>query len=201
MPLIYQTRPEFMSYRLIAGLDEAGRGPWAGPVVAAAVIFPSNYSNDQIDDSKKLSESKREHLYDIIVRDALTVGIGIVEATTIDQINILQATKLAMRLALQNLKLQPDFLMLDAVHLDDLDTPQLSLIKGDQLALPIAAASIIAKVTRDRIMRDLHTKYPQFRFDLHKGYGTTLHLEALKKYGPIIGVHRLSYKPVKRLLP
>ena len=165
------------------------------------VIFPSNYSNDQIDDSKKLSESKREHLYDIIVRDALTVGIGIVEATTIDQINILQATKLAMRLALQNLKLQPDFLMLDAVHLDDLDTPQLSLIKGDQLALPIAAASIIAKVTRDRIMRNLHTKYSQFRFDLHKGYGTTLHLEALKKYGPIIGVHRLSYKPVKRLLP
>jgi len=198
MPLLYQDKPEFSSFKHIAGIDEAGRGPWAGPVVASAVILPKGYIHPDINDSKQLSESKREQLFNIIMQDALAVGVGIIDAPTIDQTNILKATKQAMHIALKNLNIKPDFLLIDAVRLESVDTPQMPLIKGDTLALPIAAASIIAKVTRDRIMRQSHIKYPQYRFDLHKGYGTKLHQFELDQYGPIPNWHRFSYRPLKK---
>ena len=198
--LRYQEQPVYSAYRHIAGIDEAGRGPWAGPVVAAAVILPHGYRNELIDDSKKLTPHTREMLFDVIRKDALAIGVALVDAEMIDKINILQATKRAMRIALDSLAVKPDFVMLDAVTLPDLALPQEGIVHGDALALPIAAASIIAKVTRDRLMLELHRQYPAYRFDLHKGYGTALHLRALRMHGPIIGVHRLSYRPIKELL-
>lgn len=198
MPLTYQDRPEFACFKHIAGIDEAGRGPWAGPVVASAVILPKGYTHPDINDSKQLTESQREQLFDIIMQDALAVGVGIIDAPTIDQTNILKATKQAMHIALMNLKITPDFLLIDAVRLEHVDIPQTALIKGDGLALPIAAASIIAKVTRDRIMRQSHIEHPEYRFDLHKGYGTRLHQLELDRHGPIPNWHRLSYRPLKK---
>jgi len=198
--LQYQERSVYSAYRYIAGVDEAGRGPWAGPVVAAAVILPTGYRNELINDSKKLTPHARETLFDVIQKDALAIGVALVDADTIDKINILQATKRAMRTALDSLAVKPDYVMLDAVTLPDLPMPQEGIVHGDALALPIAAASIIAKVTRDRLMIELHQSYPAYRFDLHKGYGTALHLRALRMHGPITGVHRLSYRPIKELL-
>ncbi|MCK7473054.1 MAG: ribonuclease HII [Rhodopseudomonas palustris] len=162
--------------------------------------FPPGYHHDKINDSKQLSEKERDSLYDVIMKDAIAIGVGQVEAAVIDKVNILQATKTAMRQALGQLNIKPDFVMFDAIHLDDFKTPQLSLIKGDALALPIAAASIIAKVTRDRLMHQLRQRYPEYRFDLHKGYGTALHAAMIEKYGPIKGVHRFTYKPLKKYL-
>ena len=196
MPLVYQDNDEFAQYQLIAGVDEAGRGPWAGPVVASAVILPKGYHHSDINDSKQLTPIQREQLYDQIMHDAISVGIAIIDAVTIDRINILEATKLAMYQAIGQLTPIPDFILIDAVKLPKMAIPQQALIKGDAIALPIAAASIIAKVTRDRLMVAAHQMYPSYHFDKHKGYGTKLHQAALDEFGPIDGWHRMSYRPL-----
>ena len=196
-PLTLQEEYYSDTVNLIVGIDEAGRGPLAGPVVASAVIFPRAYINKDINDSKQLSEKKREELFEIIKKDALAIGIGIVDAETIDKINIYEATKAAMKEAVKNLNHKFDLILTDAMPLKNMGVPVIDIIKGDAKALPIAAASIIAKVTRDHILNDLAKKYPEYGFEKHKGYGTKLHMDALKKYGPIKGVHRYSYKPVE----
>jgi ribonuclease HII len=179
-------------YRLIAGVDEAGRGPLAGPVVAAAVIFPPDYLNDQINDSKQLSAKKRENLYEVIKNEALSVGIGVIDVDVIDQINILQASLLSMREAVLELKPQPDFLLIDGLNKIQLPLAQKPLIKGDTLSVSIAAASIIAKVSRDRIMEMYHRQFPQYNFLRNKGYGTKDHREAIKEFG-MCKIHRRSF--------
>ena len=181
----------------IAGCDEAGRGCLLGPVVAAAVIFPKDFSSDLINDSKQLSEKKREEAYQIIIENAVAYGIGIVSAEKIDEINILEASRLAMEEALENMKHPYDFVLTDAVTLKHIHRPQEAIIKGDAKALCIAAASIIAKVTRDHICYELDKEYPEYHIKDNKGYGTKDHLEALDEYGPKKGLHRYSYKPVK----
>lgn len=196
-PLTLQEEYYSDTVNLIVGIDEAGRGPLAGPVVASAVIFPRAYINKDINDSKQLSEKKREELFEIIKKDALAIGVGIVDAETIDKINIYEATKVAMKEAVKNLNHKFDLILTDAMPLKNMGVPVIDIIKGDAKALPIAAASIIAKVTRDHILNDLAKKYPEYGFEKHKGYGTKLHMDALKKYGPIKGVHRYSYKPVE----
>lgn len=183
---------------LIAGVDEVGRGPLVGPVVAACVILPINYQLKGLTDSKKLSEKKREEYYDIIMRDAISVGIGIISEEIIDEINIYEATKLAMKTAINNLNISPQHILIDAMVLD-IDIPTTSIIKGDIKSLSISAASVIAKVTRDRLIDKLGEKYPYYNFKKNKGYPTKQHLEALKKYG-IIKEHRKSYGPVKEYL-
>lgn len=198
MALVYQLKDEFRSYDRIAGIDEAGRGPWAGPVVAAAVILPHDYHNDLIDDSKKLSPRQRDIAFEAIRRDAIAIGVGIVSSVEIDQTNILSATKRAMKEAIDTLSVAPDLLMIDAVKLNEQTIPQVAIIHGDALALPIAAASIIAKVTRDRLMEELHRQHPAYRFDLHKGYGTKLHLAMIEAHGPLEGIHRMSFRPLKK---
>ena len=185
--------------KLIAGTDEVGRGPLVGPVVAAAVILPENYFLEGIDDSKKLTEKKREQYFDIINKDAIAVGIGIVDAKTIDEINILEASRLAMKKAIESLKIKPDYILSDAMKLDNQDIPYTDIIHGDALSESIAAASIIAKVTRDRMMYDLDKEHPEYGFAKHKGYPTKLHLENLEKYG-VLDNYRFSYKPVKKIL-
>ncbi len=182
--------------RLIAGVDEAGRGPLAGPVVAAAVVFPPSYQNEDINDSKQLTAKKRDELFEEIKKNAIAYGIASVSAERIDEINIYEATKEAMRDAIKQLKGQYDLIITDAMKLS-LDKPVIALIKGDAQCLNVAAASILAKVTRDRYMEDLDKKYPEYKFAKHKGYGTKDHLEALKEHGPIEGVHRKSFRPVK----
>ena len=184
---------------LIAGTDEVGRGPLVGPVVAAAVILPVGYNLEGLDDSKKLTEKKREKYFDIIMEDAVSVGLGIVEAKTIDEINILEASRLAMKLAVDNLSVKPEHILSDAMKLTNLDIPYTDIIHGDALSLSIAAASVIAKVTRDRMMVELDKEYPEYGFAKHKGYPTKLHLENIKKYG-ILDNYRLSYKPVMAVL-
>lgn len=179
-------------YKFIAGVDEAGRGPLAGPVVAAAVIFPESYQNNQINDSKKLSARKREKLYNVINNDALAVGIGIADADVIDRINILQASLLAMREAVLELSLPPDFLLIDGLHKIPLQTPQDALVKGDALSISIAAASIVAKVSRDRIMEMYHRQFPQYNFLHNKGYGTKEHCAAIRDFG-MCKIHRQSF--------
>ena len=184
-------------YKLIAGTDEAGRGPLVGPVVAAAVILPINYHLEGLTDSKKLSEKKRNNYFDIIKKDAISYGIGIVDAKTIDEINIYEASRLAMLKAIDNMPIQPDFILTDAMPLKQENS--LSIIHGDALSLSIAAASVIAKVTRDEIMYELDRKYPEYDFKSHKGYPTKKHLENIKKYG-ILNNYRFSYKPIKNIL-
>jgi ribonuclease HII len=187
-------------YQCIIGIDEAGRGSWAGPVVAAAVIFDSNAKKLKgITDSKLLSPAQREMYYQWITQNC-DFGVGIVSAKIIDRIGIVPAAKYAMTMAIKNLSLQPDYLLIDAVKLSEVPIAQLSLIKGDQKSWSIAAASIVAKVTRDRLMAKLCQKYPHYRFDRHKGYGTALHQEELLKFGVSV-VHRVSYRPVRVLLP
>lgn len=181
----------------IAGIDEVGRGPLVGPVVTAAVILPKDFYDERINDSKKLTEKKRELLYDVIMENALSVGIGISSPEVIDEINILNATKKAMIEAINNLSVKPEHLLIDAVKLD-IDIPQTSIIKGDAKSESIAAASIIAKVTRDRMMVELDKKYPMYDFKHNKGYGTKKHIEALYQYGPI-EEHRKSFAPVSEL--
>ena len=200
MSLDYQNQFYSNEVKLIVGVDEAGRGPLAGPVVAAAVIFPRAYINKEINDSKQLSEKKREKLFDEIYKNAIAVGVGIVSAEKIDEINIYEATKVAMKEAINNLKHKYDLILTDAMKLKGFDRRVIDIIKGDAKALPIAAASIVAKVTRDRLMNELDNKYPNYGFKKHKGYGTKLHLDALDKYGPIKGIHRFSYKPVYKSL-
>ncbi|GCF11138.1 ribonuclease HII [Dictyobacter arantiisoli] len=189
-------------YSFIAGLDEAGRGCLAGPVVAGAVILPEREDTlelfDGVNDSKKLSPATRDRLYDHIMQHAVSVGVGIGSVDEIDTRNILQATKYAMQLALQQLKPTPQALLLDAIYLPKVPLPQRSIIKGDARSLSIAAASIIAKVTRDRIMVALHQEYPEYGFEQHKGYGTAAHLDALHRHGAT-PQHRRSFAPVREL--
>lgn len=184
-------------YIYIAGTDEAGRGPLAGPVVAAAVIFPPKYENDRINDSKQLSEKERIALFETIKEDALSYGISIIEAHEIDELNIYQASKKAMEEALKKLSHPFDLVLTDAMPLSLDSIGVVPLIKGDTLSLSIAAASILAKVTRDHLMDELDTMYPQYGFKEHKGYPTKKHIENLKKFGPIKGVHRFTYGPVR----
>lgn len=179
-------------YKLVAGIDEVGRGPLAGPVVAAAVILGEGVLIPGVKDSKKLTEEKREYLSEEIKAKALCWSIGIIDEKVIDEINILNATFLAMKKALEGLSVKPDYILLDAVTLKDVDIPQKSIIKGDALSLSIAAASIIAKVERDRIISDYDKVYPHFSFSKHKGYGTKEHIECIKKYG-LLPIHRRSF--------
>lgn len=185
-------------YSLIAGVDEVGRGPLVGPVVAACVILPIGYKLDGLTDSKKVSEKKRDLFFDIINRDAISVGIGIIDEKVIDEVNIYEATKLAMKDAINKLDVVPDIVLTDAMKLD-LDIPCEPIIKGDLKSLTISAASIIAKVTRDRMMYDLDKKYPMYNFKNNKGYPTKDHISSINEFG-IISEHRKSYGPVKEYL-
>ncbi len=180
-------------YKLIAGIDEAGRGPLAGPVVAAAVILPHDYDNPEINDSKKLSPQKREKLYGVIKRDALGVGLGVVEAPVIDEVNILRATLMAMQEAFRELSPVPDLLLIDGTHPLPLAISQRTIIRGDSLSISIAAASIIAKVSRDRIMEMYHRQFSQYNFIRNKGYGTEEHRAAIRKFG-LCKIHRRSFR-------
>lgn len=183
---------EYATYQAICGIDEVGRGPLAGPVVAGAVILSKDCDILYINDSKKLSEKKREMLFDEIMEKAVAVGIGIVGPDRIDEINILQATYEAMREAISKLEVQPDLLLNDAVKIPGVTLPQVSIIKGDAKSASIGAASIIAKVTRDRMMMEYDSVFPEYGFAANKGYGTAVHIEALKKLGPT-PIHRRSF--------
>lgn len=186
--------------KIIVGVDEAGRGPLCGPVVAACCILPRDYKNEHINDSKKLSEKKREIAYKEIIENALDYGIGIVDAKRIDEINIYEATKEAMHIAISKLKISYDLILTDAMKLQNEKVEVIPLIKGDAKCECIAAASIIAKVTRDHILEEYDKKYPQYGFKSHKGYGTKKHIEAIKQYGIIKDFHRESYEPIKSLI-
>lgn len=178
---------------LIAGIDEAGRGPLAGPVVAAAVILPKHALIEGVNDSKKISEKKREKLYDDIINTAVAWGVGIVDNNVIDEINILNATRLAMHNAIEELAIKPEFILIDAEKKVDTDNiPYLPIVKGDALSISIAAASIVAKVTRDRMMREYDKMFPAYGFEKHKGYGTKMHTDAIKENG-ICMIHRKSF--------
>ena len=183
---------EYASVGFVCGIDEVGRGPLAGPVVAGAVILPTDHDILYINDSKKLSEKKREELYDVIMREAVATGIGYASNERIDQINILQATYEAMRQAINNLKVKPDILLNDAVTIPEVDIRQVPIVKGDAKSVSIGAASIIAKVTRDRLMVEYDKEYPGYSFASNKGYGSSAHIEALKKLGPC-PIHRRSF--------
>ena len=191
--LAYQEGASF-----IAGVDEVGRGPLAGPVVAAAVILPKNIEDLGFDDSKKLSASKREEIYRLIQEKAIAIGIGIVDADIIDQVNIYQASRLAMQQAVSELKIQPDYLLIDAMKID-VNTPQIGIIKGDAKSISIAAASIVAKQVRDQMMQEFDELYPGYDFDNNAGYGTPKHLEGLKSKG-ICPIHRKTFAPIKDYL-
>ena len=182
----------------IAGVDEVGRGPLAGPVVAAAVILPKNIEDLGFDDSKKLSASKREEIYRLIQEKAIAIGIGIVDADIIDQVNIYQASRLAMQQAVSELKIQPDYLLIDAMKID-VNTPQIGIIKGDAKSISIAAASIVAKQVRDQMMQEFDELYPGYDFSNNAGYGTPKHLEGLKTKG-ICPIHRKTFAPIKDYL-
>jgi ribonuclease HII len=194
----YEARLTAQNIKRIAGVDEAGRGPLAGPVVAAAVVLPAGEDPIAgINDSKKLTEKKREALYTEIISRA-DVGIGIVDEKIIDTINIFQAARLAMKKAVHDLARMPHYLLIDGNMRIDVALPSESIIRGDSLSASIAAASIIAKVTRDRLMYELHKKFPQYEFDKHKGYPTKRHIECLERYG-ISPIHRLTFGPVRRV--
>lgn len=180
---------------LIGGVDEVGRGPLVGPVVAACVILPLDFSLDGLTDSKKLSEKKRDYFYEEIKKQAVAIGIGIKDEDVIDEVNIYEATKLAMIDAINNCKVKPEHILIDAMPLE-LDIPTTSIIKGDLKSITISAASVIAKVTRDKMMYELDEKYPMYEFKKNKGYPTKAHMEAIKKYG-IIKEHRKTFGPVR----
>ncbi|MGO8990796.1 MAG: ribonuclease HII [bacterium] len=186
-------------YQKIAGVDEVGRGPLAGPVVAAAVILPKDGIGPQLFDSKQISSKKREELYSSILNEALGVGVGVVGQGEIDRVNILQATLKAMALAIGNLSPPPDFILIDGLQGITFPIPQKPIRKGDQLSNSIAAASIVAKVTRDRMMLECHQKYPQYNFARHKGYGTKEHRSAIEKFG-VCELHRKTFRGVKEYL-
>ncbi len=179
-------------YINIAGIDEAGRGPLCGPVVAAAVILPKDKKIEGVNDSKKLTEKKREMLYDDIMNEAVAVGVGISEVDVIEKVNILNATKIAMKKAIENLKVKPDYCLIDGNQMIDISIDAETVVSGDAKSESIAAASIIAKVTRDRMLIDYDKLYPEYGFAKHKGYGTKAHIEAIKKYG-LTPIHRPSF--------
>jgi ribonuclease HII len=206
-----QTHPEFLEkwedmavferqafdsgFHFIAGIDEAGRGPLAGPVVAASVIFPSDFKLPGLDDSKQLTIRQRESFYEEIVNHAVAIGVGIVEPEIIDRVNILQATLLAAKTAVLNMVVPADYLLIDALDLSFLKIPQKSIIKGDTLSYSIAGASVVAKVTRDRIMEMYDLQFPEYQFNRHKGYGTKEHLKRLRECGPS-PIHRKTFRGV-----
>jgi ribonuclease HII len=194
--LAFERRARLRGRLMIAGIDEAGRGPLAGPVVAAAVILPPGLYLDGVNDSKKLSSLTRERLFDVIMSKAVSVGIGIGPPELIDRINILQATRHAMRCAVEQLIPAPDYLLIDGISEIDVPVPQKTIKKGDSLSLSVAAASIIAKVTRDRMMSELDSIYPGYGFAAHKGYGCLSHMDAIRQLGPT-AVHRFSFGGVK----
>ena len=179
-------------YKLVCGVDEAGRGPLCGPVVAAAVILNKDDMIEGVNDSKKLSEKKREELYDVIMEKAVAVGIGMSDVAVIEKVNILNATKLAMKQAIKNLKIKPDFVLIDGNQMIDIDIDAKTVVSGDAKSESIAAASIIAKVTRDRLLINWDKEYPEYGFARHKGYGTKARIEAIKKYG-LTPIHRPSF--------
>ena len=183
---------KYKEYAYICGIDEVGRGPLAGPVVAGAVILPKDENILYLNDSKQLSEKKREELYDVIMEKAVAVGIGVVPSATIDDVNILQATYEAMRIAIGKLSVKPDILLNDAVNIPGVDIKQVGIVKGDARSVSIAAASIIAKVTRDRMMEEYDKIYPEYKFASNKGYGSKDHIAALKEIGPC-AIHRSTF--------
>ena len=184
-----------LGYRIVAGVDEAGRGPLAGPVVAGSVILPEDFDYPEITDSKKLSEKKREEFFDIIKTQALYVGVGIVSPQEIDRINILAAAHKAMKLAVLDMGIMPDMALCDGLPVKGLPCPHNAIVKGDALVKSISCASIIAKVTRDRIMKEYDKIYPQYGFASHKGYCTKAHIKALEEYGAC-PIHRKTFEPI-----
>ena len=193
----YEIEAHENGYNVVCGVDEAGRGPLAGPVFAAAVILPENYSHEILNDSKKLSEKKRDLVYDDIVRDAICWSVGIADEKEIDEINILNATFLAMKRAVDGLKIKPDLAYIDGNQHPKTGVKEITIVKGDSKCMSVAAASIIAKVSRDRFMLEVAEKYPEYQFSKHKGYGTKLHYEMIEKYG-VSPVHRRTF--LKKIL-
>ncbi len=196
--MAFEKQAMLSGYKVIAGVDEAGRGPLAGPVVSAAVVLPPNFDVPGINDSKTLSEKKREALFPVIQNQAIAFGIGMADHEEIDRINILQASLLSMKRAVEDLGLTPDYLLIDGKFTIDSTIDQRPVIKGDALSLSIAAASILAKVTRDRIMKDLDLRYPAYGFSRHKGYPTKAHKAAILTHGPC-PVHRKSFRGVRAI--
>lgn len=196
--LKYEKELYAQDINLIAGVDEVGRGPLCGPVVACACILPKNYYLEGLNDSKKLTEKKRDKLYEILINDVISYGIGIVSPKRIDEINILEASKEAMQIAINQLEPKPEHVLIDAVKLN-LDVPSTSIIKGDANSASIAAASVIAKVTRDRMMYDLDKEYPEYGYASHKGYPTKKHIEAVKEYG-VKEFYRFTFSPINDLI-
>ena len=190
--LLYEKQEQEKGHFLIAGVDEVGRGPLAGPVCVACVMMPLDDIIEGVDDSKKISEKKRELLFEQIKEKAVCYSVQMIDEQTIDKINILEATKLAMKNAINSLTIKPDVVLVDAISKLDVDTEIRGIVKGDALSYSIGCASILAKVTRDRLMCELAKEYPEYGFEKHKGYGTKQHIEALKKYGPCV-YHRLSF--------
>ena len=196
--LLIEKKKNKLNYKIIAGVDEAGRGPWAGPVYSAAVILDHNNIPEEINDSKKLSEKKRNIIYLEIISNHI-YGVGIAEVDEIDKLNILGATLLSMERAVNNLSINPDFVLVDGNHEPKIEIDSESIIKGDTKSLSIAAASIIAKVERDEFMRQLETQYPAYNWKKNKGYGTKDHQNALKMHG-VTKYHRKSFSPVRKIL-
>ena len=197
--LMYETQAANKGYRFVTGVDEAGRGPLAGPVVAGAVLLPTQVSLDGLDDSKKLSQKSREKFFPKIIETALAYGVGIVSVETIDRINILQAALLAMKQAVENCNLSADPLLIDGNQRVDHPADQWTIVGGDGKSLSIAAASVLAKVTRDRIMQEYHQNYPEYEFDRHKGYPTQRHRDKLRQFGPC-PIHRKTFRGVKEMI-
>lgn len=193
--LKYENEARGAGYSRILGVDEAGRGPMAGPLVVGGVIFPEDFYDDRINDSKKLTEKKREALYDLIIENALAYQIEVLSVEEVDTLNVYEASRTGMKRIVESL--EPDFTLSDATPLGDI--PHLSIIKGDAKSLSIGAASILAKVTRDRIMKEYGKQYPEYGFEKHKGYVTKVHKEALEKYG-VTPIHRKSFAPVQKVL-
>ncbi len=193
----YEITAHEKGYKVVCGIDEAGRGPLAGPVFAAAVILPENYSHPVLNDSKKLSEKKRDAVYEDIIKDALCYSVGIATEEEIDEINILNATFLAMKRAVEGLSIKPDFAYIDGNQYPKTGVKEETIVKGDGKCISVAAASIIAKVSRDRFMLEIDKQYPEYQFSKHKGYGTKLHYEMIEKYG-VSKVHRRTF--LKKIL-
>ncbi len=188
----YENNAHNEGYLIVCGVDEAGRGPLAGPVFAGAVILPENYTHEILNDSKKLSEKKRDLVYDDIIRDAVSWSVGMATEQEIDDINILNATFLAMKRAVEGLNIKPDLAFIDGNRYANTGVKEITIVKGDSKCMSVAAASIIAKVSRDRFMQEVDKQYPQYQFSKHKGYGTKLHYEMIEQYG-ISPVHRKTF--------